>query len=249
MHFRLPTPLRGWREFAGEVGIIVIGVLIALGAQQLVENRNDRTRANDAMAALRREVADQDFTASEIEIARPCIDAQLDAIERRLTVGDRAPLPFYSDAASSGGYVIRIPDRVWSSTTWDSVSGTDVLRRLEPEYAYHMAAFYAQTISQRQINEEAKTQLNTLNSLAVLMPREEGDRMRYIDAARQLRASVGSLDIAGGQLRDRLAMTNQLMTDLKRQRLLLHQSGTLKFCRTHGLPLAKLRPAIAANAD
>lgn len=38
MHFHLPKPLHGWREFAGEVGIIVIGVLIALGAEQLVED-------------------------------------------------------------------------------------------------------------------------------------------------------------------------------------------------------------------
>src|SRR5947209_17021640 len=37
MHFHLPKPLHGWREFAGEVGIIVIGVLIALGAEQVVE--------------------------------------------------------------------------------------------------------------------------------------------------------------------------------------------------------------------
>ena len=36
MHFRLPNPLHGWRELAGEVGIIVVGVLIALGAEQLV---------------------------------------------------------------------------------------------------------------------------------------------------------------------------------------------------------------------
>ena len=28
MHFHLPKPLHGWRAFAGEVGIIVIGVLI-----------------------------------------------------------------------------------------------------------------------------------------------------------------------------------------------------------------------------
>jgi hypothetical protein len=33
MHFHLPGPLHGWREFAGEVGIIVLGVLIVL--QQL----------------------------------------------------------------------------------------------------------------------------------------------------------------------------------------------------------------------
>ena len=42
MHFHLPKPLHGWREFWGEVGIIVIGVLIALGAQQVVESARDR---------------------------------------------------------------------------------------------------------------------------------------------------------------------------------------------------------------
>ena len=30
MHVPLPKPLHGWREFAGEVGIIVLGVIIAL---------------------------------------------------------------------------------------------------------------------------------------------------------------------------------------------------------------------------
>ena len=38
MHFHLPKPLHGWRAFAGEVGIIVLGVLIALGADQAVED-------------------------------------------------------------------------------------------------------------------------------------------------------------------------------------------------------------------
>ena len=31
MRVSMPKPLHGWREFAGEVGIIVLGVLIALG--------------------------------------------------------------------------------------------------------------------------------------------------------------------------------------------------------------------------
>ena len=38
MHVHLPKPLHGWREFAGEVGIIVLGVLIALAAEATVEN-------------------------------------------------------------------------------------------------------------------------------------------------------------------------------------------------------------------
>ena len=41
--FRLPKPLHCWREFAGEVAIIVMGVLIALGAEQVVISFNDRS--------------------------------------------------------------------------------------------------------------------------------------------------------------------------------------------------------------
>ena len=34
MRFQLLKPLRGWRAFFGEVGVIVLGVLIALGASR-----------------------------------------------------------------------------------------------------------------------------------------------------------------------------------------------------------------------
>ena len=43
MHVHLPKPLHGWREFLGEVGIIVVGVLIALGAEQVVETLHWRS--------------------------------------------------------------------------------------------------------------------------------------------------------------------------------------------------------------
>jgi hypothetical protein len=42
MQFHLLKPLQGWREFTHEIVIIVMGVLIALGAQQLVEAANWR---------------------------------------------------------------------------------------------------------------------------------------------------------------------------------------------------------------
>ena len=47
MHFHLPKPLHGWREFIGEVGIIVVGVLVALTAEQLVEAAHWRSEARD----------------------------------------------------------------------------------------------------------------------------------------------------------------------------------------------------------
>ena len=55
MHIHLPKPLHGWREFVGEVGIIVMGVLIALGAEQVIEAVHHRSQVHDAVAKLRAE--------------------------------------------------------------------------------------------------------------------------------------------------------------------------------------------------
>src|SRR5256886_17601516 len=84
MHVNIPRPLHGWRAFVGEVGIIVVGVLIALGAEQMVETLHWKRQAQDARESLRNEIADHAFTASEIVITQPCIDQQLVLLERRL---------------------------------------------------------------------------------------------------------------------------------------------------------------------
>src|SRR3569833_1608598 len=57
MHFHVPKPLHGWREFAGEVGIIVLGVLIALGTEQLVESQHWRAEVRDAKSAIHQDMA------------------------------------------------------------------------------------------------------------------------------------------------------------------------------------------------
>ena len=86
-------PLRGWREFAGEVGIIVLGVLIALGAQQVVEGIQKRNDVAQLVAALRSELADDRSRWEHIRASDPCTLQRLDAIERWLaTAPPRAKL-------------------------------------------------------------------------------------------------------------------------------------------------------------
>ncbi len=99
MHFHLPKPLHGWREFAGEVGIIVLGVLIALGAEQLVETLHWRTEVADARQALDREVAYNLGAIAKRQEEGPCINRRLREIRELLTAlgpgtspGRRAPL-------------------------------------------------------------------------------------------------------------------------------------------------------------
>ncbi len=70
-------PAKGWRAFAGEVGVIVWGVLIALGAQQAAESVNERREAADTRAAM---VAEIEETLAVLELrktAEPCVDRRL----------------------------------------------------------------------------------------------------------------------------------------------------------------------------
>lgn len=82
MRVRLPALVNGWRAFAGEIVIIVIGVLIALGAQQLVENINDRRDVAKLVEALRAELANDRARWEHMRASDPCTLQRLDAIER-----------------------------------------------------------------------------------------------------------------------------------------------------------------------
>jgi hypothetical protein len=92
MHFHLPKPLHGWREFAGEVGIIVLGVLIALAAGQVVEIVHDRQLAADARANVRAE-AGQDVAFIRDHLStQSCIDRRVAELQELLSRSGEGPL-------------------------------------------------------------------------------------------------------------------------------------------------------------
>jgi len=77
MHVHLPKPLHGWRAFVGEIGIIVIGVLIALGAEQVLEAIHWRREAEATRNALNMEAADNLQAAVTRTQLQPCVDQRL----------------------------------------------------------------------------------------------------------------------------------------------------------------------------
>ena len=81
MGFRLLAPTHGWRQFAGEVGIIVIGVLLALAAQQLVESMRWRSEVRDFREAVDRELALNLDVLNLIMVNRPCVASRLGELE------------------------------------------------------------------------------------------------------------------------------------------------------------------------
>ena len=82
MHFHLPKPLHGWREFAGEVGIIVLGVLIALAADAAVEDWQWRHKADVVRKSLMGELGN-DRARWEVDLATSrCAMGDLDRLDR-----------------------------------------------------------------------------------------------------------------------------------------------------------------------
>ena len=84
MHVHLPKPLHGWREFIGEVGIIVLGVLIALGAEQIAEKFHDRSVAEEARSAIRAEFNNDLASLAVRRNAEGCIERRLGELQALL---------------------------------------------------------------------------------------------------------------------------------------------------------------------
>lgn len=71
-----------WREFAKEIGAVVIGVLLALAGQQIVETVSWRHKTADAEAAIRRELAVDLSYAAEQQALGVCANRYIDVLQR-----------------------------------------------------------------------------------------------------------------------------------------------------------------------
>lgn len=59
MEIHKPKPVHNWRDFIKEVGIIVLGVCIALIAEQAVQTVHEHAKAAEARASIRAEIASE----------------------------------------------------------------------------------------------------------------------------------------------------------------------------------------------
>lgn len=185
MHFHLPKPLHGWRAFAGEVGIIVIGVLIALSAEQWVEAAHWRTEVRDFRAAVDHELGrDYGIYATNMQ-SRACV-------ARRL-----ADLQTLLDGSAAGHQprlrwpIGRPPNYTYYFSVWDNKSA-EVMAHLPLDVRIRYAEFYDDFRNADQVRDR---ELNLWRSLSQFEQPESfthDDRMRF----RELLTRVTQADVA-----------------------------------------------------
>ena len=120
IHHKIKPP-HGWREFLFEIGVIVLGVLLALGAEQGVEAMHRAHQVEEAENALRLELAEDNGPQAYVRAAGAyCLATQLHAMHAALDAGaDRKVFHDMAQAYSP-------PFRTWDDQAWTSVAASNV---------------------------------------------------------------------------------------------------------------------------
>ena len=137
MRFGLPKSIEGWRRFAMEIAIVVIGVLIALAAQQTATDWNEKQQAQTALVAVREELAINAGTFEERTLQQPCIMRRLVEMTRLLAEARRTGrLPAIGDIGQSIA-------RPTLRSAWDEASQSGAIHRWSKGNRTAIASTYA----------------------------------------------------------------------------------------------------------
>ena len=80
MEIHKPKPVHNWRELLSEVGVVVIGIVIALSLEEGLRALHDRGIASEAREAVRQEIRQNlSFMSGRLE-TQPCIERRLDEV-------------------------------------------------------------------------------------------------------------------------------------------------------------------------
>ncbi len=115
------SPSMGWRAFWSEILIVVLGVVIALAANEAVQEWTWRNKVVEAEARLKGDIAWAFLWAAEKTASQPCIDAQLATMGRNvLESGDELkPMPVVTSLGMQ--FVVRMPNRPYRFPVWDAL--------------------------------------------------------------------------------------------------------------------------------
>ena len=160
MHFHLPTPVHGWRGFAGEVGIIVVGVLIALAAQQMVESWSWGRKVAAAEQMMNEEIRNSLLAVAEINRLDKCSTVQLEALGDAIARDD--PVKARQILVRGTGFGV---SRLWADNAFQATLAAQVSDHLGAEKLKSYSQIYQMI---RDLRRHQATAEESSSDLAML---------------------------------------------------------------------------------
>jgi hypothetical protein len=147
MDIHLPKPFHNWREFLKEYGIIVLGVLTALGLEQAIESWHERQQVEETRHAIDAELRQGIASTHLIQDSSDCRDQQFQALAVALGKGDREgvrrllkeshiiPVYAFADAAWTTALATGVANRFDQQERDDYVMASYVSRHVQDWYS------------------------------------------------------------------------------------------------------------------
>jgi hypothetical protein len=185
MEVHKSKPIHGWREFAKEVGIIVLGVLIALGAEQTVEMLRWRGAVGSGRETLHKEIAfDNGYFRDRLAIA-PCMDRRLAALTALVADAAAGKPPNGPDGPRP-----MIPGRLTLVSAWNAEQASQTLTHFPRDELTKLGSYYDLLQSVRGWIEQENDAWASLGALGykgpigpqdVALLRRDLQRARYLE--------------------------------------------------------------------
>lgn len=143
---RLKWPMS--RQRLVELAVVVFGVMIALGLENLVQEIRLRGDARELEQAFRADIVAAVGLSWERQVVTPCLAQTLSSLtERVVTRGgalEAAPSASSGDFAFALPTPYRAPSRSWTTYTFDRALGSEAFKRIPYERADAYAVVFAQ---------------------------------------------------------------------------------------------------------
>ena len=232
------TPLNGWRQFFGEVGIIVLGVVIALGLEQAILQWNWSNKVEHSRQALRDELISDTLLAEERVVAKPCLLAQLDALETAVLKarGEMTPVPLIVEPDFVFAY--RAPWQPWHDTAWKGVEADEMLSHFPRDDREGYAAVHAEVDMLSKLNTDESAEQAKLLSLTKPLDIDPTTKDHYVEMIESEREKAELMAVLARSVIKQAAALGAVPSAARRRQFRDHESTTIAYCRRHGLPLA-----------
>ena len=195
MRIRSLAPAHGWHSFATEIVVVVIGVLLALGAQQLVDDWHWRGEVADYRSAVREELAHNLGSYQRRLEQSGCVErrlGQLDAWHDALAAGRAGQLT----SAISRPISYSLRSGVWRSQMPEVASHLPLQERLGYAYLYDAFENYEK---HRESGRETWAQIREYEGAGRL---DDAQRFRLRGLVTRARALEEIIQLNWEQIRD-----------------------------------------------
>jgi hypothetical protein len=206
MDIHKPKPVHGWQELLREIGIIVVGVLIALAAEGIVDSLRWDERTRETKEHLLAELHLIAVDAMTQETFRPCVIAMLHSLRTALvTSGDDWRPPFVATyhegrwmvSPSQGQWeipdgkaVLVAPTGRWEMQAWRNAQSDGTANHFSQEDGAAFGRMYELAGRMKAVSDQELLDIAALNALAFPQRLDPASRSEYLRLLGRVRSAI-----------------------------------------------------------